>query len=537
MCIVMSSSSSFLRVNVVLVFTFVFLSSMLLVVNPVGARTITVPDDYSTISEAIQNARSGDIIFVKRGIYNEHTLRISFSLSLIGEGKAETIIRNIDGVTENPGLTRGIAPMVSAIEIQAENVVISGFKIEVSPLRPYLFLNGITGITESTQITDNIIKAGQSISFDNHPYHPNPKGIDLVGNNNQITKNEVTSTIILEGDYNSVSHNSAQGIHLKRSGEGNNSVVANTIGELGINLKSGADVIWGNIVNSKDGIKVSAFSIVVENSVNNVYDKNIGGYPFSFGIMGSHNCIVFNNNVFNFGPGIKICGGYQRVFDNTLENSGINLFQAYSVFVYGNKISKGSIIVSESYDNVIFANEVSNAPIGLELGGAQSEIQFRQNGADSDNNTLCLNNFINNAVQVRSDYSLGYRVYGNNRLDNGLQGNFWSDYRGVDADGDGICDTPYIIDDQRRDNYPLMKPFDISKSSEVALNIYHIKPINVSSIIDPCWIPLSTPKSLAESVGEWLGNPVMIAALVIIITQFILIIVLIKNRRNSSTLM
>jgi len=38
-------------------------------------------------------------------------------------------------------------------------------------------------------------------------------------------------------------------------------------------------------------------------------------------------------------------------------------------------------------------------------------------------------------------------------------GNYWSDYTGVDADGDGIGDTPYVIDENNTDRYPLMNPW------------------------------------------------------------------------------
>jgi len=57
------------------------------------------------------------------------------------------------------------------------------------------------------------------------------------------------------------------------------------------------------------------------------------------------------------------------------------------------------------------------------------------------------------------------RAYVENSLsniwDNGYPsgGNYWSDYEGVDANGDGIGDTPYIIDDENQDNYPLMEPY------------------------------------------------------------------------------
>ena len=39
--------------------------------------------------------------------------------------------------------------------------------------------------------------------------------------------------------------------------------------------------------------------------------------------------------------------------------------------------------------------------------------------------------------------------------------NYWSDYNGTDADGDGIGDTPYSINEDNQDNYPLMEPVEL----------------------------------------------------------------------------
>jgi nitrous oxidase accessory protein NosD len=38
-------------------------------------------------------------------------------------------------------------------------------------------------------------------------------------------------------------------------------------------------------------------------------------------------------------------------------------------------------------------------------------------------------------------------------------GNYWDDYGGTDAEGDGIGDTHYSIYSES-DDYPLMKPFE-----------------------------------------------------------------------------
>lgn len=53
--------------------------------------TITVPDDYPTIQEAINAANPGDIIFVKNGTYYENIV-VNKTVSLIGESRENAII-------------------------------------------------------------------------------------------------------------------------------------------------------------------------------------------------------------------------------------------------------------------------------------------------------------------------------------------------------------------------------------------------------------------------------------------------------------
>ncbi|HJH25732.1 MAG TPA: hypothetical protein C5S37_02925 [Methanophagales archaeon] len=57
----------------------------------------------------------------------------------------------------------------------------------------------------------------------------------------------------------------------------------------------------------------------------------------------------------------------------------------------------------------------------------------------------------------RSDEKIAY-TYNETRYTNYL-GNYWDDYTGTDADGDGLGDTPYPINSDK-DNYPLMEKFE-----------------------------------------------------------------------------
>jgi nitrous oxidase accessory protein NosD len=65
--------------------------------------------------------------------------------------------------------------------------------------------------------------------------------------------------------------------------------------------------------------------------------------------------------------------------------------------------------------------------------------------------TYCANNFVRNTVQVQA-------AGGGNQWSCSGRGNYWSDYTGLDADGDGIGDTPYLIPGGGQDNFPMINP-------------------------------------------------------------------------------
>jgi len=76
---------------------------------------------------------------------------------------------------------------------------------------------------------------------------------------------------------------------------------------------------------------------------------------------------------------------------------------------------------------------------------------------DSTNNIFYHNIFIGNWSGSGGDR------WSENYFDNGSEGNYWIDYIGSDINGDGIGDTPHIIDENNQDNYPLIAPIAIEK--------------------------------------------------------------------------
>ena len=116
----------------------------------------------------------------------------------------------------------------------------------------------------------------------------------------------------------------------------------------------------------------------------------------------------------------------------------------------------GSInLGSGSFYNSIYDNLFENDSYGISLG-YQIVNNFWNNVSS---NYIYANNFINNTRNA--DVVQGTPV---NFWDNGSQGNYWSDYKGTDANHDGVGDIPYVLNGNNTDYYPSMDPINIYAS-------------------------------------------------------------------------
>lgn len=187
----------------------------------------------------------------------------------------------------------------------------------------------------------------------------------------------------------------------------------------------------------------------------NIFNKPFSSGGLSIGVHGTNNTIA-RNNLIDVAYGISVSGDFNMIAGNNITRGllGIKIDTGSHNIIRGNIVTgtfHGGIVIISGFNNTIYENHVAYNRYGITMGG------FEQH---AENNTVYRNNFINNDRQVRTDWI----VYGVNYWDNGSEGNYWSDYGGTDTDGNGIGDTPYIINENNRDRYPRMNPIAISGS-------------------------------------------------------------------------
>jgi parallel beta-helix repeat protein len=343
----------------------------------------------------------------------------------------------------------------------------------------------------------------------------NELGIQLIhsSNSNRITGNNITANGIagIQLSYyssnnniseNNVANNRFQGIMVGSNYNNvmGNNVTANKGAGIELDASFNNDVIGNNVANNSDGIDLayssnnsaignnitnSGLGMFLDSSSNNTISANsfVNG-----GLLVNSFGNIVNGNLVNGKPLVYLEGASSyRVADAgqiillkcvnmTVENLnlsntaiGVELLNTNNTIISGNNMTSDKvygIFLGNNSNNIVNRNTIMNNTIDgidlyLSLNNSISDNNITANNRYgislwwSSNNNIYHNHFVNNTKQALD--------YGNltNVWDDGSKGNYWSDYltkypNATEIDNTGVGNTPYVIDVNNTDHYPLL---------------------------------------------------------------------------------
>jgi len=204
-------------------------------------------------------------------------------------------------------------------------------------------------------------------------------------------------------------------------------------------------------------ISVQKSNIVIDGAGYTLHGPYNGTYESAF-IIGEGPDQVPSDVKVPYSIGIDLA--FPNVVGLTVKNLNIENF------------SIGMYIWTEN--NIVTGNAITNSIVGVLLSGSNNRITgnlvsnntqgvffgWTETGAIPEGIEISHNSFASNVQHLSGCLCEEYNfTEGIHTWDDGKQGNFWSDYNGTDANGDGIGDTRYEIDPLNVDRYPLMQNY------------------------------------------------------------------------------
>ena len=310
--------------------------------------------------------------------------------------------------------------------------------------------------------------------------------VDISGNgdytsiNEAISKADITDILLIRnGVYNE--HDIVIVKKIEITGEDPTNTIINCSGSIAFTLTSSyVDISNLQIINTGEfaiTIQTESIGCTITNCIINTLNQGV-----AIDVKSSYNTILDCNLIGadNSRQGIKIHGSNNIVRNCEIQDftNGVLIIQDSN----NNEILNCNIINNENAID-IRANSNNNVVTGCNIYSNLQSIKIWQN---SNNNIVSINNFWKNDVDAIDE--------DNNTWDNGVKGNYWDKYRGADANGDSIGDTPFIISDGKVDRFPIISII----LPDIVTNPSNVKVITSKSDNTPSftWSPSIYSKSI-----------------------------------------